>query len=179
MKKEKKEAKIIQEKQEKSPSKKWLLGGVAIVAIAALGYWGLSRQGDNTFSLPTMDKSAVVATVGGEDVRLSELEKVKNSIPQLKDIPMQVVYNQLLEAYINNKIILDQAKKEGLQNNPDVRKALKDAEDQILFQAYLAKQLQARMTPDKLQEIYQQEVKNFVPQDVDGDIRKHSGCFVF
>lgn len=167
MKKEKKTAKVVVSGKEENTSKKVLIGAACVVVIAALGYWGWTRMhaGSDPFLLPVMDKSAVVATVSGEDVRLSELEKVKASIPQLKDIPMQVVYNQLLDAYINNKVILDQAKKEGLQNNPDVKKALKDAEDQILFQAYLAKQLQARMTPDKLQAIYQQEVKNFVPQD--------------
>ncbi len=167
MKKEKKSVKVVDVRKEDTTSKKWLVGTACVVVVAALGYWGWTRldKGSDTFLLPVMDKSAVVATVSGEDVRLSELEKVKASIPQLKDIPMQVVYSQLLDAYINNKVILDQAKKEGLQNNPDVKKALKNAEDQILFQAYLAKQLQARMTPDKLQAIYQQEVKNFVPQD--------------
>ena len=166
----KKEKKIIQGsdmKEKKEPSKKRLIGIVIIVAVIVLGYWGSTKIIQNkSASLDSeVDTSVVVATVKGENIQLGDLEKIKASIPQLKDIPMQVVYNQLLEAYINNKVILDQAKKQGLQNTPEVQKALKDAEDQILFQAYLAKKLQERMTPDKLQAIYQQEVQNFVPQD--------------
>ncbi len=167
MTKQKKKTKIEAVQKDEKTSNKWLVGAACLAVVGALGYWGWTRVDKSAvpFTLPVKDKGAVVATVGGENVRLSELEKVKDSVPQLKDIPMQVVYNQLLEAYINNKVILDQAKRDGLQNTPDVKKALKDAEDQILFQAYLAKQLQSRMTPDKLQAVYQQEVKNFVPQD--------------
>lgn len=139
-----------------------------LVAAAAL-IAGVSmyccQDGGQPFTLPVVDQGVIVAKVGGDNVKLSELEKVKASIPQLKDIPMEVVYNQLLEAYINNKIILDEAKNEGLQNKPEVKKLLKDAEDQILFQAYLSEKLQERMTPDQLQALYQEELKNYQPQE--------------
>ena len=154
--------------QPKASAKKWFVaGGVAVVFVGALIASQLccSDKKDIIFPTKSVDNSAVVAVVGGKEVKMSELEAVKNGIPQLKDMPMEVVYNKLLEAYVNNKVMLDAAKKAGIQNREDVKKMIADAQDQILFQAYLTEQLKARMTPDKLQEIYNEEIKNFVPQD--------------
>ena len=137
---------------------------VAIALIAGVSLY-CGKDGDQPFTLPVINQGVIVAKVGGDNVKLAELEKVKASIPQLKDIPMEIVFNQLLEAYINNKIILDEAKNAGLQNRPEVKKLLKDAEDQILFQAYLSERLKERMTPDKLQALYQEELKNYKPQE--------------
>lgn len=143
-----------------------VIGSLVVLAIGVVLWAAMySRDNKDAFLLPVMDKGVVVAKVGGDSIKLEELEAVKASVPQLKDIPLEVVYNQLLEAYINNKIILDEAKKAGLQNKAEVKKMLKDAEDQILFQAYLAEQLKKRMTPEKLQALYQQEVKNYKPQE--------------
>ena len=107
----------------------------------------------------------VVATIGSEKIKMSDLENVKNSIPQLKEMPMEVVYNKLLELYVNNRVILNAAKNSGVQDRSEVKKMISDAQDQILFQAYLSEQLQSRMTPEKLKEIYAGEIKNYVPQD--------------
>lgn len=156
--------------QPKPSMKKWLLaGGVAFVFVGALIASQLCCT-DKDIPLtkqasPAVDNSAVVAIIGGKEVKMSELEAVKNGIPQLKDMPMEIVYNKLLEAYVNNKVMLDAAKKAGIQNRADVKKMISDAKEQILFQAYLSEQLKARMTPDKLQAIYNEEIKNFVPQD--------------
>lgn len=143
--------------------KKKLLVGTVLVAAIAWGVW--SFTGTNETLLPTLKPNTIVAQIGGEKVRLSDLQKVKESIPQLKDIPMEVVYNQLVEAYVNNKIILDNAKKEGLQKDERVRAALKNAEEQILFQAYLNKKAEEKMSPEKLQDAYKQYLTSFVPQD--------------
>ena len=153
----------------KTSMKKWVLaGGVAFVFVGALIASQLCCTDKKVAfkkSASVVDNTAVVAVIDGKEVRMSELETAKNSVPQLKDLPMEVVYNKLLEAYVNNKVVLEAAKKAGIQNRADVKKMISDAQDQILFQAYLSEQLKARMTPDKLQAIYNEEIKNFVPQD--------------
>ncbi len=142
-----------------------LLAGVVVVAVLGVGIWAWSGNDKPSSYVPPVNKGDVAAIVGGEKVLLRDLQNIKNEVPQLKDIPMEVVYQQLLEAYVNNKIILKQAEKAGLEKNAEVKKALKNARDQILFQAYLSKQLESRMTPDKLQSLYQQYVQTFTPKD--------------
>ena len=158
----------MENKPAKSDNKKWLVaGGVAVVFVGALIASQLCCKDKKISELSQQktDNSAVVALIGGNQVKMSDLEAVKNSVPQLKEMPMEIVYNKLLEAYVNNQVILDAAKKADIQNRADVKKMISDAQDQILFQAYLSEQLQSRMTPDELQAIYNEEIKNFTPQD--------------
>lgn len=154
-------------KEIKGSRKAWLAGTVAVVVVGALIVSQLCCPvAKAPKSYPSrVDEGIVVAEVGGEKVKLADLEAVKNGVPQLKEMPMETVYNKLLEAYVNNRVILNAAKKSGVQNLPEVKKMLSDAEDQILFQAYLSQQLQARMTPEKLNAIYMAEIQNYVPQD--------------
>ena len=108
----------------------------------------------------------VVAKINGQEVRMSELEKIKNTVPQLKAVPMEQVYNQLLDGYINNKVILAAAEKMDLKNRPEIKQMLEDTKNQILFQAVLAEKIRERMKPEDLTAIYNEEVvAKFVPQD--------------
>ena len=107
----------------------------------------------------------VVATIGEEPVYMEELEAFKASFPQLKDLPMATVYKQLVEAYVNKKLILSQAQKMGLQDDVQVKKILKDAEDQLLIRVYIEKKIAEQMTPGALKAMYETEIKHFEPQE--------------
>ena len=156
--------------EEKKNNRPVLIAGlVAIVIVAGLIATQLCCTDTKSIQTPAVqpvkDEGIVVAIIGGKKVKMEELEAVKNSIPQLKEMPMETVYNKLLELYVNNRVVLDAAKKSGIQDRPDVKKMISDTQDQIVFQAYLSEQLQARTTQEKLKEIYAQEIKNYVPQD--------------
>ncbi len=160
-------AKPVAKKEVSSSKRWWIAGAVGVLIVGGIVASQLCCSGDKAVvpSVSRVDEGIVVAVVDGDKVKMADLEALKNGVPQLKDMPMETVYNKLLEAYVNNRVILNAAKDSGIQNRPEVKKMLSDAEDQILFQAYLSEQLQARMTPDKLNEIYNEEVKNYIPQD--------------
>lgn len=148
--------------------RKVLFAGVA--AVVVVGGLIVSQMccpfGEKKAAAPRVDEGVIVATIGNDKVTLTEIERIKNATPQLKDMPMQAeLYKLLVDAYVNNKVILNAAKESGVQNRPAVKKMLEDAQDQILFQAYLTEQLQARMTNEVLQGIYQEELKNYVPEE--------------
>lgn len=156
-------------KASKTSSKvKWILSaGVAIAVLAGIvGFVCVSKDTDVMLEKTAGQTGVVVAKINGQEVRMSELEKIKNTVPQLKAVPMEQVYNQLLDGYINNKVILAAAEKMDLKNRPEIKQMLEDTKNQILFQAVLAEKIRERMKPEDLTAIYNEEVvAKFVPQD--------------
>ena len=145
-------------------NKKIFIGLAAVLILIVMAYQTI--PGRNSSSSPVLaKKSVIVAKVGNETISLLDLQAQKDAIPQLKDVDMKVVYNQLLDGMINRKVILDAAKKVGIQNDPDVKRALKEAEESILVQNYLTRQIDAKATPSVLQALYQVELKNYTPQN--------------
>ena len=136
---------------------------VLAVAVAGGIYAYQSGMYKKSAAERTQANAPVVATIGQEKVTLADLETFKKESPQLADIPMEMIYHQLLDLYLNQKILLAQAEKMNLKEDAQVKKLLADAERQLLMQAYLAKQIEARMTPERLKLLYDAEVKNFVP----------------
>ena len=142
-----------------------LVRNVLIGLVAALLLMVMSATfPKNKTSLAT-DGTPVVAKVGNEVITLGDLKAKKNSIPQLKDIEFNDVYDKLLESFIDRKVILDAAKKANIQNEADVKRVLKEAQDNILIQAYLTRKVEARRTNQALQALYQEALKDFKPQD--------------
>ena len=162
-----KPAVMAETKKKGMDSKFLILGGLVVIIIAAAfilkGKMGPTQK-ESSFEAPT-DTSAVVAIIDGEEIRLSKLQNIKNSIPQLREIPMETVYNNLWEGYVNSRVILKAAEKAGVQDRQEVQKVIEDAKEQILSRAYLAEQLQKRMSQEKIKAIYEEELKKYVPQD--------------
>ena len=156
----------VNKQEEKKVPNSWIWGGVAVIIVAALAFsqWCCPEKKINFTPRGKVDDGIVVAIIDGEKLRMTDLEVIKDGIPQLKDIPMETVYNNLLEGYVNSRVVLKAAEKSGIKDRADVQKAINDAKEQILSKAYLAEQLQARMTPEKAKAIYDEELKNFVPQ---------------
>ena len=139
--------------------------GLAAVLILIVMAWQTIPNKTSSYSPALAKKSVTVAKIGNETISLADLLIQKETIPQLKDVDLKVVYTQLLDSMINKKVILNAAKKAGIQKNPDVKRALKEAEESVLVQNYLMRQIDAKATPEALQALYQEELKNFVPQD--------------
>ena len=134
-------------KKNTADSKFLVLGGLVVILIAAAFIWKNNMKPAQEEKAPAVvaDDSAVVAVIDGEEIRMSSLQNIKNGIPQLKDIPMETVYNNLLEGYVNSRVILKAAQKAGIQDRQEVQKVIEEAKEQIISRAYLAEQLKNRM----------------------------------
>lgn len=108
-----------------------------------------------------LSDNTIVAHIGGQEVRLSDVRAYANNIPQLAELPFDAIYPQLLQTMITNQVLLSAAENTGIENDAEVARALKLAREQVLSQAYLAKQLEAQMTEENLQALYVNEMKNF------------------
>ena len=83
-------------------------------------------------------KQNVVAVIGNEEISMDEVKAFVAEVPQLAEVPFEQVYPNILEMMINDKVIANGAKKAGITEDPQIKKMIKMAENQIIAQAYLA-----------------------------------------
>ncbi len=110
-------------------------------------------------------KKNVVATIGNEEISLDEVKIFVAEVPQLAEVPFEQVYPNILEMMINDKIISNGAKRYNIPEDPQIKKMIKMASDQIVAQAYLAKEMENALTEADIRAAYEEEVKNFKPEE--------------
>lgn len=166
------EVKAPKSGQKMSMTKKILVAAMLVINVAIWYEVGAFLFGFSTetgwggVQKPTMmADTKVVATINGENLTLGDVREFARNVPQLSELPFDMIYPQILETMVNAKVIQTAAEKSGVEKDPNVAKALKMARDQVLSQAYLTRQLDAQMTPEKLQEMYMNEMKNFERQE--------------
>jgi peptidyl-prolyl cis-trans isomerase C len=107
-------------------------------------------------------KDPVVAVVNGAEMHLSQLVEFQRQLPpQLSQAP----YEALLEIVINNQLVSEQAKKEKLENDPEVKAAVKQAEAKFMRQAWMTKKLRTAVTDDAVKQRYDQMLREFTPAE--------------
>ncbi len=102
-----------------------------------------------------------VAVVDGEAIEMAEIKEMLNDMPQLEELSFETIYPNLLEMLVNNKVVMQGAKKAGVLDRPEIKKQLRLAREQIVGQTYLDELLRAHTTEEELREVYNREVKNF------------------
>lgn len=107
----------------------------------------------------------VIATVDGNNITLSEIENVHASNPQLSALPLESVYEPLLDNIIDLNVVAAAAKAEKVQNTPEFKKMAKDFEKQLLARYYLEQQAKKKQTKEKLEVLYEQFKKDNPPQE--------------
>lgn len=107
----------------------------------------------------------VVATVDGNNITLSEIESVRASNPQLNALPLESVYEPLLDNIIDLNVVAAAATAEKIQNTPEFKKMAKDFEKQLLARYYLEQQAKKNQTKEKLEVLYEQFKKDNPPQE--------------
>jgi len=111
------------------------------------------------------DADPVVASVNGKDIHRSAVIEAQQGIPQLRQMPLEMVYEQLLDHVVTAQLLLDQAKKQKLEDDPAVKTAFKEAQARILQQAYLAKRVDADISEDAIKKRYEDLTKTTQPKE--------------
>jgi peptidyl-prolyl cis-trans isomerase C len=108
---------------------------------------------------PAFAADTVVAKVNGSDVKMSQLAEYS------RQMGPQAPYEALLEVAINNQLVYEEAKKEKLENDPEVKAAIKRVEVQLLAQALMQKKVRGAISDAAIKTRYDEAVKNFTPQE--------------
>jgi peptidyl-prolyl cis-trans isomerase C len=100
----------------------------------------------------------VVAKVNGEPIHISDLQSAAETLPpQARAMPPQQLYPLLLDQLVDAQALLVEAKKTGLDKDPEVQRAMKMAEDRTLASALLNKLVRPQVTDEAVKARYDQE----------------------
>jgi peptidyl-prolyl cis-trans isomerase C len=111
-------------------------------------------------------KDPVVATVNGQPVYLSELEVAQQALPpQYRTMPLVSVFPALLDRITDSKLVVSDAKKNKIETDPTFKRRMAFVEDQVIQDYWLQRAIAKRITPEKLQQRYQEKLKSMPPED--------------
>ena len=111
---------------------------------------------------------AVVARVNGEEIHRSDITRAISALPaQVRQMPAEMLYPAMVEQLVNARLILAAATRDKLADDAEVKDRLKRAEERIVQEVFLTRAVQKRVTPEVLQQRYQQHLKeNPVQEEV-------------
>lgn len=108
----------------------------------------------------------VVARANGKEYKRSDVIALLQQLdPQVQQMPLQMIYPQLLDQLIQGQLVTEAGYKAKLQDSAEVKKRLKQAEEQFVQQAWLKAEIDKKLTPEKLKAAYDKWIKENPPQD--------------
>jgi len=109
---------------------------------------------------------AVVASVNGQPVYQSDVGLLYQSLPeQYKRMPIQMIFDQLVSAVIDRKLIAQAALKVGLDKDEMVVKRTRFYQEGVLQERYLAVKVEEQLSEENLREIYNKLAAEKTPED--------------
>ncbi|MDP3372273.1 MAG: peptidylprolyl isomerase [Candidatus Paracaedibacteraceae bacterium] len=120
-----------------------------------------------------LDNSMVVGVfANGDKITLGQVRDSLDSIPeQLKNAPFHQLFEPLVLRVADTKLLIEAAKKAGLEKSADLLKKQEEVEKGMFQRAYLDKQFAQIITPEMLKEAYQEFLRIFPKDDMEVRIK--------
>ena len=100
----------------------------------------------------------VLAKVGDREIHQADLAAAAQGLPeQYRNLPPQVLYPMLLDQVIDREALVMQARKEGLQDDPKVQDQMRAADDRVLQNALLSRDVGPTLTEATVRAQYDKE----------------------
>lgn len=120
---------------------------------------------------PVNAADPVVANVNGQKFTYSQVMEAKANLPkQYQSAPDDKIFPVLLNQVVDTYLIEKAAVAAGLENKPEVKKAIEKAKEGIIAQAFLLDKVKDVITDKSIQEKYNEVIKNF-PQEKEVHLR--------
>lgn len=101
----------------------------------------------------------VLARVAGQEIHMSDLSEAAQMLPdEVRSMPPQVLFPMLLDQLVDRKALVIAARKQGLENDPQVKQAVAQATDMALQNALLSRTIASNVTEAALRARYQQDI---------------------
>jgi peptidyl-prolyl cis-trans isomerase C len=109
--------------------------------------------------LAQTDTDPVLAKVNGEPIHLSDVKAAAESLPpQARSMPVQQLLPMVLDQLVDEQALVAEAKKTGLDKDPEVQRTVRMAQDRALASALLSKQVRPQVTEEAVKARYDQEI---------------------
>ncbi len=109
-------------------------------------------------ALAQADADPVLAKVNGTSIHMSDLKTAAETLPpQARGMPPQQLYPLLLDQLIDAQALLIKAKKDDLEKDPVVQRAMQQAQDRALETSLLNKVVRPQVTEEAIKARYDQE----------------------
>jgi peptidyl-prolyl cis-trans isomerase C len=103
-------------------------------------------------ALAQADADPVLAKVNGQAIHFSDLKAAAETLPaQARSMPQQQLYPMLLDQLIDAQALLIEARKTGLDKDPEVQRTMQTAQDHALESALLSKTVRPQVTDEAIQ----------------------------
>jgi peptidyl-prolyl cis-trans isomerase C len=110
------------------------------------------------------DPKEVVATVNGKPItRQDVIESAANLPPQYQQ-QIDSIFPQLLNRLIGFELVSAKGRAEGLADNPEVQKLVKQFEDEAIRQVYFSDYVKKAVTDDAIKTVYDADLAAHPPQ---------------
>jgi len=112
------------------------------------------------------DPNRVVAVVDGYEIRYSDINAARDMLPpEAQAYPPNVVFDYLLTAIINSRIVAEEARKTGVNKNAEVQRRMARLEERMLEQEYLIRRVEKELDDKKVKEAFDRMIKETPPEE--------------
>lgn len=123
--------------------------------LASFVLLGLMSAGS---ALAQTDADPVLAKVNGQTIHMSDLKAAAETLPpQARSMPQQQLYPMLLDQLIDAQALLVEAKKTGLDKDPEVQRMVQLAQERALESALLNKVIRPQVSEEAIKARYDQD----------------------
>ena len=104
-------------------------------------------------------RNPVVATVDGHPIHLADLDAAVQELPtNMRSAPAAQLYPVLVDQLIDREALVLAARKQNLQSDPAVQDAMARAQDQVLQNALLRRDIAPQVTEANLRALYDKQI---------------------
>jgi len=108
---------------------------------------------------------SVVAVVNGKTLKRSDVIASAQTLPAQYRTQIDQLFPQLVDRLIDITLMVDEGRKQGLQNDPEVKTIVAQYEDEAVRQVLLKRFLAGKVTDDELKKRYEAEVTKVPPTE--------------
>jgi len=107
---------------------------------------------------PPQNAETVIAKVGSEEIHAADLADAAQNLPEeVRGLPPSMLYPMLLDQLIDRRVIVQAAKKQGLERDPVVQRAIARASDTVLQNALLTREIAPTLSDEAIKAKYDKD----------------------
>jgi len=127
----------------------------AILLGAALAFALGAQDAPLAQSIAPASTDPVAAVVNGKTILGSDVKAMFDSLPdKYRQYPLEILYKQLLQQLIDQKLVVDAARKEGLLNDPEIRRRIAFVTESIIQEIYTERLIKDKIDDRALRAAY-------------------------